>query len=196
MCDGNWIKSHFAGSNSADSLCKKTLELAVSLWDPGQRCSHPASSVDRQAALPSSALGHQPGILGWTVELHKCETALPQRILGPPGTPPLPRPVCKTGFARPPSQDPLFTVMEALCNQAESYILVVNKPGPRGHHTQILLPVPAKHEVASSPLTQNPVFIKDLLACLGALLPTYLAQCEGRAIGYLIIVHVPLNNGL
>lgn len=32
-CDGNWVKSTLTGSHSADSFCRKTLDLVVSLWD-------------------------------------------------------------------------------------------------------------------------------------------------------------------
>lgn len=34
------------GSHAAGSICKKTLDLALSLWDPGWRCSHPAMPGD------------------------------------------------------------------------------------------------------------------------------------------------------
>lgn len=33
-CDGNGVKSILTGSHPADLLCKKTLELTLSLWDP------------------------------------------------------------------------------------------------------------------------------------------------------------------
>lgn len=67
----------------------------------------------------------------------------------------------------------LFAVTEALCNQAASCVFsLTNQDLSSGHRVLLLLPVPAEREVASSPLTQNPVLIKDQSACLGALLPT------------------------
>lgn len=108
-CNGNWVKSTLTGSHSADSFCRKTLDLAVSLQDPGWRWSHPAPSVARLGSphlhSVTTLLGwtNQPRVLGWALELRQTfKTVLSQRNQEPLSTPLLPRPVYKTRLTRPP----------------------------------------------------------------------------------------------